>query len=63
MDLMDLFAALGLRDSGDSRAADASDMHTCLQGRVGYGKDPETVQRMGGAGSHGEIFIRRTEFG
>lgn len=63
MNVFEVFEALGLRDSDGSRAADASDMHTCLQGRVGYGKHPAIVQRMGRAGGNGEIFIRRTEFG
>lgn len=48
---MDLFDALGLRDSDDRDVADASDFHTCWPGRVGYGKCPEIVQRMGGPGS------------
>lgn len=63
MDLTDLFDALGLRDGDGSRAADASDMHTCVQGRVGYGKHPAIVQRMGRVGGHGGIFIRRKDFG
>lgn len=50
---MDLFDALGVRDCADRDVADASDFHTCWPGRVGYGKDPGTVQRMGGSGLSG----------